>query len=106
MVIQILQYEFLGPVRLSEWGPPMEKTIYLVMSRKKDRFHVIYAGDCASTKEADYFTKNDRFKCWLENGGGEESLYLSILPMFEAGDGRRKGVLDRIVSAYAPVCNR
>ena len=27
--IQILQYEFLGPIPLDEWGPPMEKLVLL-----------------------------------------------------------------------------
>jgi len=29
MSIQILLYEFLGPIKLSEWGPPMEEVAYI-----------------------------------------------------------------------------
>ena len=46
MSIQILQYEFLGPIPISEWGPPMEKLVYLILSRTKDKFDIIYVGDC------------------------------------------------------------
>ncbi|MDX1533798.1 MAG: hypothetical protein R3230_06315, partial [Nitrosopumilaceae archaeon] len=62
MSIQILQYEFLGPIRLSEWGPPMEKVVYLIMSRDKDRFNIIYADECEKTEKNDFFTQNDQFK--------------------------------------------
>lgn len=106
MAVQILQYEFLGPAPLSEWGPPMERVVYLVMARDRDRFTVLYAGECESTDRADYLTSNDRFKCWVREAGGEAGLHLAILPMFEAGAHDRKRVVDRIVSAYAPPCNK
>lgn len=106
MSIQILQYEFLGPIRLSEWGPPMEKVVYLIMSRKKDRFGIIYVDDCEKTEKTDFFIQNDRFKCWLQNGGREEDLYLAILPMFEAEDYQRKRIVERIISGYKPICNQ
>ena len=106
MSIQILQYEFLGPVRLSDWGPPMEKTLYLVMSRDGDRFGIVYAGDCERTEKGDFFTQNDLFKCWTKNAGGEQNLHLAILPMFDSEPAERKGVLDRIVSRYDPACNQ
>ena len=51
MSIQILQYEFLGPIPLSEWGPPMEKLVYLILSRNKDKFDMVYVGDCQKTDE-------------------------------------------------------
>ena len=104
--IQILQYEFLGPIRLSEWGPPMEKVVYLIMSRDKDRFSIIYADDCEKTEKNDFFTQNDQFKCWIKNGGYEENLYLAILPMFDSEDVERKRVLNKIISGYKPICNQ
>ena len=36
MSIQILQYEFLGPIKLSEWGPPMDRVVYIIFSKNKD----------------------------------------------------------------------
>ena len=106
MSIQILQYEFLGPIRLPEWGPPMEKVVYLIMSRDKDRFNIVYVDDCEKTEKTDFFTQNDNFKCWLQKGGREENLYLAILPMFEAEEYDRKRVVHKIVSSYKPVCNQ
>ncbi len=103
--IQVLQYEFLGPVPLSEWGPPMEKTVYLVMAKKKDTFSIVYAGDCKKTQNPDFFTKNERFKCWLECGM-ESSLYVAIYPMFERDDSERDRLVEKIISRYRPACNQ
>ena len=36
LTIQILQYEFLGPIKLSEWGPPMDRVAYIIFSKNKD----------------------------------------------------------------------
>ena len=38
--IQILQYEFLGPIKLSEWGPPMDKVAYIIFYKNKDVFNL------------------------------------------------------------------
>ena len=62
MSIQILQYEFLGPIRLDEWGPPMEKVVYLILSRVKDSFNIVYVGDCEKTEEKNFFVNNPNFK--------------------------------------------
>lgn len=103
--IQILQYEFLGPIKLQEWGPPMEKVVYLIMSRQKDSFNIIYAGDCEQTSDEKFFTSNSSFKCWIEKSGSEKSLYLAILPLFESENYERKKILDKILARYRPICN-
>ena len=83
MSIQILQYEFLGPILLEEWGPPMEKLIYLILSRDKDKFNILYVGNCEKTEDASFFNKHPQHKCWIEHSGSEKSLHLAILPLFE-----------------------
>jgi len=65
MTIQILHYEFLGPIKLSEWGPPMDKVIFVILAREKDTFNVIYVEQSEKTDKNDFFTKNEKFKCWL-----------------------------------------
>ena len=105
MTIQILQYEFLGPIRLDEWGPPMEKVVYLILSRQKDSFNIIYAGDCEKTTENNFFTNNPNFKCWLQTAGYENSIYLAILPLFDSNPSTRKSILNKIVFRYKPCCN-
>ena len=105
MSIQILQHEFLGPVRLSEWGPPMEKVVYVVLARDKDRFHLVYADVCEHTDDMSFFVSNGSFKCWMERAGSEENLYLAILPMFASDPLRRRFVLDRIIDSTKPPCN-
>ena len=103
--IQILQYEFLGPIPLEEWGPPMEKVVYLILSREKDRFNVLYVGDCENTDDKGFFIQNSNYKCWMDNSGLEKSLHLAILPLFESSTERRKNVLNKILTHYKPVCN-
>jgi len=103
--IQILQYEFLGPIRLDEWGPPMEKVVYLIFSRKKDSFNIIYVGDCEKTDEKDFFENNQKFKNWTHITGSKDSLYLAILPMFDSNSQARRVITNKIVHHYRPVCN-
>ena len=105
MSIQILQYEFLGPIPLDEWGPPMEKLVYLILSRDKDKFNIVYVGDCEKTDDAAFFTQNPQFKCWLENSISEKTLHLAILPLFESSKEHRQNILKKITNHYKPVCN-
>lgn len=83
----------------------MEKVVYLIMSRQKDSFNIIYAGDCEQTFDEGFFTTHSSFKCWTDNSGSEKSLYVAILPMFESGNEERKKISDRIIARYRPVCN-
>ncbi len=103
--IQILQYEFLGPIPLEEWGPPMEKVVYLILSREKDNFNILYVGDCKKTEEKSFFVQHTRYKCWMDNSGSEKSLHLAILPLFESSDENRQNVINKIITRYNPFCN-
>jgi len=103
--IQILQYEFLGPIPLDEWGPPMEKLVYLILSRDKDKFNIIYVGDCVKTDEKSFFVQHSHFKSWVQQSGSEKSLYLAILPMFESSHDHRQNVFNKILTHYKPPCN-
>ena len=105
MSIQILQYEFLGPIPLEEWGPPMEKLVYLILSRDKDKFNILYVGDCEKTEDTSFFVKHSQYKCWVEHSGSEKSLHLAILPLFESDSERRKIIFQKIISHYKPLCN-
>ena len=105
MSIQILQYEFLGPIKLSEWGPPMDRVVYIIFSKNKDVFNIIYVAESEKTESNDFFTKNDQFKCWLSYTGKEENLYLSIYPMWESNQPQRSQLVKKIISKYKPVCN-
>ena len=105
MSIQILQYEFLGPIPLDEWGPPMEKLVFLIMSRDQDKFNIVYVGDCEKTDEESFFTQHSHFKCWVQQSKSEKSLYLAILPMFKSTTDYRKNVINKIKIRYNPPCN-
>ena len=103
--IQILQYEFLGPIPLDEWGPPMEKLVYLILSRDKDKFNIVYVGECEKTDDKSFFVQHPQFKCWVQHSKSEKYLYLAILPLFESSNDHRKNVLNKIKSFYKPPCN-
>ena len=105
MSIQILQYEFLGPIPLEEWGPPMEKLVYLILSRDKDKFNIVYVGDCEKTEDKSFFLQHSQYKCWIKHSGSEKSLHLAILPLFESDSERRKIVFQKILAHYKPLCN-
>lgn len=106
MSIQILQYEFLGPIKLDEWGPPMEKVVYLILTRTKDSFNIVYVGDCEKTNEKNFFVDNPNFKCWIQKAGSEKSLYLAILPLFNSPISEREGIQHKIIQRYMPECNK
>ncbi|MDE0090783.1 MAG: hypothetical protein OXP12_05465 [Thaumarchaeota archaeon] len=105
MGIQILQYEFLGPVPLSEWGPPMGEILYAVLSRDRDRFNMLHVGDCEHTDDKAFFVQHEQFKCWVEKAGSDSALYLAVFPMKDSGVQRRRAVLQRIIRSYKPPCN-
>jgi len=105
LTIQILHYEFLGPIKLSEWGPPMEEVVYVLFSRLKDAFNILYVGESDKTEETDFFTKNEKFKCWVSHGGSYENLYLSIYPMWGSQKEEREQIVKKTVTRYKPICN-
>jgi len=105
MTMQILHYEFLGPIKFLEWGPPMEEVVYVMLSRNKDNFNIIYVDETEKTDKADFFTKNEKFKCWMSLAGLEDNLYLSIYPMWNSEKTERKKLVDKIISRYKPTCN-
>jgi len=83
----------------------MEKLVYLILSRTKDKFDMVYVGDCPKTDEKSFFTSHDQFKCWLQKSGSEQSLYLAIFPMFESSEAKRHNVVQKIIAQYKPPCN-
>ncbi len=105
MTIQILHYEFLGPIKLSEWGPPMGEVVYIILARSKDTFNILYAAQSEKTKAIDFFTKNNKFKCWLTHSGSEDNLYLSIYPMDGSDKQDRERIVQKTITKYRPVCN-
>ena len=60
MTIQILHYEFLGPIKLTEWEPPMSEVVFVILARNKDIFNIIYIDQSEKTNETDFFTKNKK----------------------------------------------
>jgi hypothetical protein len=105
MTIQILHYEFLGPIQLDEWGPPMDKVVFVILSRNKDLFSIIYADQSEKTNEADFFTKHKKFKCWINHAGSAKNLYLSIYPMSDSDEKERQKLVNKTLDRYKPVCN-
>ena len=83
----------------------MEKLIYLILSEDKDKFNILFVGECDKTDDESFFVKHPSYKCWIQHSRSEKSLHLAILPMFESNGDRRKNVLNKIVTSYKPACN-
>ena len=105
LAIQILHYEFLGPIEISEWGPPMNKLIYLLFSKTKNGFNMLYASQVKKTEKTDFFIQNEKFKCWLQHAGSEDLLYLAIYPMPDSEESDRERIVQKIISKYRQPCN-
>lgn len=103
MTLQILHYDFLGPAHVSEWKPPMEDTVYVLLGRSRDRFTVVYVGECKSTSKVDYLTQNPLFGRWVRAAGGERNLYICLHQ--SPDDAVRARIVSRIASVYKPECN-
>ena len=104
MTLQILNYEFLGPINLSEWGPPMEEVLYLILSKTSETFSIIYAGQSGKTDDGQFFTKHERFQCWSQLSG-QKNLHLAIYPMWGSTEQQRLNILKKIIQKYTPKCN-
>ena len=83
----------------------MDEVVYIILSREKDTFNIIYAGQSEKTTNNDFFTKNDKFKCWLTHAGSEENLYLSIYPMCGSEKKDREKIVSKTIARYKPLCN-
>ena len=75
------------------------------MGRDKDRFNIIYVGDCEKTDDKAFFVQHSRFKCWTKEAGSDKNLHVAILPLFESTPDYRKNVLSKIMTRYKPPCN-
>ncbi len=82
----------------------MDKVVYIIFKQDKTGFIPLYADQSNKTENEDFFTQNDSFKCWIQNAGNEESLYLSILPLWESDEPERKRIVEKIISKYRPLC--
>ena len=83
----------------------MESVVYIVLARDKDTYSILYVDQNEKTEETDFFTKNDKFKCWISHAGSENNLYLSIYPMFDSDKNERKKIVNKTINRYQPICN-
>ena len=83
----------------------MEEVVYVILARVKDSFNIIYVDESEKTEKVDFFTKNEKFKCWLRKAGLKQNLYLSIYPMWESDKTERRRLADKTISKYKPICN-
>ena len=82
----------------------MDKVIYIIFAQDKSGFIPLFVGESYKTDEKDFFTQNEKFKCWIQHAGNEEMLYLSILPLWESDEPERKRIVEKIISKYRPLC--
>ena len=100
-----MHYEFLGPIEISEWGPPMSQLVYLLFSKTKNGFNMLYASQVEKTDKPDFFVQNKKFKCWIQHAGSEAMLYLAIYPVPDSQESDRERIVQQIINKYHPPCN-
>ena len=83
----------------------MEEVVYVILARTKDRYNIIYVDETEKTDKSDFFTSNEKYKCWLANAGSEDNLYLSIYPMWKSEKKERERIANHAISKYKPICN-
>jgi len=83
----------------------MNQLIYLLFSKTKNGFNILYASQVEKTEKTDFFTQDEKFKCWLQHAGSEELLYLAIYPMPDSEESDRERIVQKIISKYRPPCN-
>ena len=66
---------------------------------------MLYASQIEKTEKTDFFTQNDKFKCWIQHSGSEKTLYLAIYPMPDSQESDRERITRKIISKYNPPCN-
>ncbi len=77
--------------------------IFDLSFRNKDKFEMLYVGDCQKTEEKSFFTSHEQFKCWLQKSTTEQSLCLAILPMFESSNEKRQNVIKKFLLSTNPL---
>lgn len=93
----------MGPIPLEQWGPPMENVVYILLGRDNEKFSPVYVDQCTKSDDEGFFTKNPRFKCWLEHARSEKNLHVAI--RLESSPESRRYIVDKIISKYRPACN-
>ncbi len=83
----------------------MDEVVYIIMGRFKDTFKIQYVEQSEKSKETDFLTKNDKFKCWITHAGSEDDLYLCIYPMYDSDKNNRRKIVDKTIGKYHPICN-
>ena len=76
----------------------MDRVVYIIFSKNKDVFNMIYVAESDKTEASDFFKKNDQFKCWMSHAGKKENLYLSIYPMWESSQPERNQLVKKIIT--------
>ena len=66
---------------------------------------MLYASQVEKTEKTDFFTQDEKFKCWLQHAGSENLLYLAIYPMPDSEESDRERIVQKIISKYRPPCN-
>ena len=66
---------------------------------------MLYASEVEKPDQLDFFTQNDKFKCWVQHAGSEELLYLAVYPMADSEKNDRERIVQKIISKYKPLCN-
>jgi len=83
----------------------MGQLVYLLFSKTKNGFNMLYASQVEKTDKPDFFVQNKKFKCWIQHAGSEAMLYLAIYPVPDSQESDRERIVQQIINKYHPPCN-
>lgn len=109
MSIVYSNYTFSEPVFLSNWNPPYEAGIYVILkydsSFKPKPYKALYFGQSSNMSERGFSSHHAR-SCWIRNAGSEDKLYIATYLIPNSKEPERLKVESKLIADYQPLCNQ
>lgn len=110
MSIRMTGYHFSAPVQVRLWEPPYRAGVYAILKPDPkcvpEPFKPLFFGQSGNMSERGFWLCHFALKCWLREAGGEDDLFISIHSMPDSTEASRMAVVQELVAAYDPPCNR
>ncbi len=104
MGIAISGILFDGPYSLSDFDVPEGGTVYCVLYKQADSWHLVYVGETSNLDKKNVNAHPKR-SCWIERAGSELNLYIAIYPMPDSTQRHRQRIQSKIKYENEPPCN-
>ncbi|MGD9162813.1 MAG: GIY-YIG nuclease family protein, partial [Desulfobacteraceae bacterium] len=105
--IRLDAYTFSGPYKLFQFQAPKSAGIYAILKDNPNKaVDVLYVGQTKDFSDRGLIRLHHRYRCFVENAGGEFNVMVAILQMPTSTEDQRKKVESRLIGVYNPPCNR